>query len=75
MTKGDPAVKVKEYKRGDYFGERALLTKEKRAANIIVTSDSCIVLSLDRVTFTRLLGPLEDILRRNMDDYLKYTQE
>ena len=32
-----PAVQVLAYKRGDYFGERALLTNEARAANIIAT--------------------------------------
>lgn len=57
LGKGEP-TKVKEYERGNYFGERALLTSELRAANIVVTSESCIVLSLDRDTFIRLLGPL-----------------
>ena len=71
---GAEPVVVKEYVPGDYFGERALLTSESRAANILVTSDNCTVLSLERVTFNRLLGPLEEILRRNMDEYMKYTQ-
>ena len=65
---GAPPTVVKEYTPGDYFGERALLMDERRAANIVVTSDKACCLSLDRETFTRLLGPLEEILRRNMDD-------
>jgi cAMP-dependent protein kinase regulator len=64
---------VKEYERGQYFGERALLTNENRAASIRVTSDTCIVLSLERATFDRLLGSLNDILQRNMDEYNKYV--
>ena len=72
---GKPPVKVKDYKRGDYFGERALLTKDLRAANIVVTSDSCICLSLERDSFARLLGPLDDILRRNMDEYMKFASK
>jgi len=31
--------KVKDYQVGDYFGERALLTSETRAASIQVTSE------------------------------------
>ena len=57
LGQGEP-TKVKDYARGDYFGERALLTSELRAANIVVTSPECVVLSLDRDTFIRLLGPL-----------------
>lgn len=37
LEAGKPAQKVLSYKRGDYFGERALLTNEARAANIIAT--------------------------------------
>jgi len=35
---GYEPTKVKDYQKGDYFGERALLTSEFRAANIVVTS-------------------------------------
>lgn len=50
-----------------FFGERALLTNEPRAASIQVTSDTAEALALDRDSFNLLLGPLEDILRRGSD--------
>ena len=58
VTGGSEPVIVKEYEKGGYFGERALLTNEKRAANIIVTSSECACLSIEREAFTRLLGSL-----------------
>ena len=43
-----------------------------RAASIVASSDvDC--LSLERDTFKRLLGPLDDILKRNMEEYKKYA--
>eukprot|EP00823_Brevimastigomonas_motovehiculus_P005177 TRINITY_DN364_c1_g6_i1.p1 TRINITY_DN364_c1_g6~~TRINITY_DN364_c1_g6_i1.p1 ORF type:complete len:778 (-),score=258.93 TRINITY_DN364_c1_g6_i1:217-2550(-) len=53
---------VKEYKTGDYFGERALRTQEPRAATI-VTSDTSLCLKLDAQHFTDLMGPL-DVLEK-----------
>ena len=29
----------------------------------------CTVLAIDRATFKRILGPLDDIMRRNMETY------
>ena len=49
------------------------MTNENRAANIKVTSDTCVVLALERATFNRLLGNLDVILRRNMDEYNKFV--
>ena len=63
---------VMQYQAGTYFGERALLMNDLRAASIIATSDVQ-VLSLERATFKRLLGPLDDILRRNMEVYKKFA--
>jgi cAMP-dependent protein kinase regulator len=71
---GPEPTKVKDYMKGDYFGERALLTAEFRAANIVVTSDTCTCLSLEKKTFDRLLGSLDSILKRNMEEYLKFTK-
>lgn len=64
---------VMEYHSGQYFGERALITNDMRAANIIATSDNLRCLSLERDTFKRLLGPLDDLLKRNMDLYTKFS--
>lgn len=50
---------------GDYFGERALLTGEPRAANITASSN-CSTLCLSRENFEKTLGPLEGLIDRAM---------
>ena len=72
LEPGKAPVEVMAYKEGDYFGERALLKNEPRAANVIAKTDCCLV-SMDRHSVKRLLGPLEALLRRNFDLYEKYT--
>lgn len=62
---------VLTYKSGDYFGEIALLKNCVRQASVIATTD-CSVVYLDRMSFKRLIGPLDDILRRNFAKYEKY---
>jgi len=34
-----------------------------------------VVVSLERDTFKRVLGPLEEILKRNMDIYEEFTKK
>lgn len=67
------AEKVKDYNKGSYFGELALIKNEPRAASVIAKTD-CRLLSLDRMSFKRLLGPIENILKRNSDAYIKYIK-
>jgi cAMP-dependent protein kinase regulator len=67
----DKAKAVMSYKPGDYFGELALLRGEPRAANVIAQKE-CKLISLDRKSFKRLLGPIDKILQRNMNHYLNY---
>ena len=64
---------LKHYGPGDYFGEIALLMNAPRAANVQCVSERVKVVALDRGCFKRLLGPLDDILKRNMDSYLSMS--
>eukprot|EP00644_Phytophthora_capsici_P010163 jgi/Phyca11/571282/estExt2_Genewise1.C_PHYCAscaffold_410232 len=51
--------------RGSYFGEMALVLNEPRQANCIaVGAVDCYV--MDRVEFTKLLGPLRSLIDRQM---------
>ena len=68
----DKNVKVMDYKKGMYFGEIALLKNDTRQASIIATSDKVECLSIERETFNRILGPLSDLLKRNMVHYAKF---
>ena len=54
----------------DFFGERALLSTEKRAATVTAVKPTQLLV-LDRESFLRLLGPLEGILRREMQGYIE----
>lgn len=63
------------YGPGDYFGELALLDSEKgtRKATIVAVTD-LILMAVEKEGFTRLLGPLEEILKRNMKKYEKFVK-
>merc|ERR1719240_2015037 len=57
-TKGGKEVSER-LKRGDFFGELALLSSDKRAATVTSTMATT-VLYLGRAEFIRMLGPLSD---------------
>jgi cAMP-dependent protein kinase regulator len=58
---------VKHYKRGDFFGELALLDDKPRAASV-VSKTAVKVAKLGRDGFQRLLGPVEEIMRKEKYD-------
>ena len=71
LEPGKPPQQVLHYQAGDYFGERALLKNEPRAANIVAVTQLQVV-ALNRHSFKRLLGSIDDILKRNLDLYKQY---
>ena len=61
--------KVFQFKDNDYFGELALINNDKRQANIVVESTTGSLVSIDKNSFKRLLGPIEEIMKRNAGRY------
>ncbi|MSW65561.1 MAG: cyclic nucleotide-binding domain-containing protein [Actinobacteria bacterium] len=66
--KGDTKDKLKMLEAAAYFGERALLTDDKRNADIIAGAN-LVVLTMARNTFVKLLGPLATLMERSVNEY------
>jgi len=66
--KDGPSMEVKRYEKGGYFGELALIKNVPRASNVVAIGD-CVVVSIDRAAFVRLLGSQVEELRRGSAEY------
>lgn len=68
-------ILVKVYEPGDSFGELALLnaTSVRQASIFAITR--CTLLTIDKATFDRVLGPLRSIFEKRKDVYKKVTKE
>ena len=65
-------------KAGDFFGERALVKNDVRAATVEVVDGPMECLCLDREAFCLMLGPLAELMHRKIDeeyDGKTYTRE
>jgi len=70
VTKNGAQKQISTIEVGGYFGELALLTKNKRAATVIADGPVKVAF-LDAGAFERLLGPCKTIMQRNAKDYQK----
>ena len=59
-------VLVRTLISGDHFGELALIRDETRSLSVRAKTE-CKLLMLDRETFKRILGSIEDKLRKDYD--------
>merc|ERR1719174_2698034 len=64
-------IEVMQYSQGKYFGEIALLLGEPRKASIYALNGPCTCLYISRDTFHRVLGPLQDFMKTNIEKYAK----
>lgn len=61
-------VEVGRLTRGHYFGERALLTDENRAATVRALGDVKLGV-MARGAFNRLLGPCKEVMQAHLETY------
>ena len=65
---------LKEFESNDYFGEAPWFKSEQR--NYIVVADSdCTVFIISRIKFKRMVGSLENILKRKIDSHQKFMKK
>lgn len=65
---------VYKYKEGDYFGELSLLHDVKRQASVKAQTKVRLA-SIDRDSFKRIFGDMEDMLKKNEERYKVPEQE
>lgn len=66
ITAGGTKYEDIELGEGRHFGERALVTNEKRAANVVALTD-CKTLTIDKKTFLQVLGDYGSLVMRKQD--------
>ncbi|OQS05145.1 phosphatidylinositol-4-phosphate-5-kinase (PIPK-D1/GPCR-PIPK) [Thraustotheca clavata] len=62
---GAGALDDVELNEGSYFGERALIKDEPRAATVYAKTDVTLM-ALGRDVFTQVLGPLQELIKYNL---------
>lgn len=71
LRDGQPAneeVAIRTLQRGDYFGEQALIKEDKRTANVIAMAPGVECLTLDRDSFSQLIGDLCELREKDYGD-------
>lgn len=71
-NENEESIEVGRLGPSDYFGEIALLLDRPRAATVIAKGPlKCV--KLDRQRFERVLGPVSEILKRNISRYTSFV--
>ncbi|MCJ8746973.1 hypothetical protein PDJAM_G00147970 [Pangasius djambal] len=65
----EPQV-INTLQKGDYFGEKALISDDVRSANIIADEDGVECLVIDRETFTQTVGTFDE-LKKYLQGYVE----
>ncbi|CAH8653094.1 unnamed protein product [Schistosoma intercalatum] len=68
IDRTDETKEIRQLSDGEWFGERALYTCEKRSANVISAEGGVHLLSLDRSNFIYLIGDLNEFKSKTYDD-------
>lgn len=72
-TGSGEAIEAIRLGSGDYFGELALLTNKPRAATVAAVGHVKL-LRITKLHFDQVMGPCEQILKRNMETYTSYAK-
>ncbi|CAH1794635.1 unnamed protein product [Owenia fusiformis] len=65
---------IRMLKRGDYFGEKALLSEDRRTANVIALPPGVECLTVDRDSFNTLIGDLNELREKDYGDEARGAQ-
>ncbi|CAB4012003.1 cAMP-dependent kinase type II regulatory subunit-like isoform X1 [Paramuricea clavata] len=68
LGKGAESKEISVLKKGDYFGEMALVMNQPRSASVYAKGKAKCA-KLDVGAFERLLGPCMEIMKRNIENY------
>ena len=68
LGRGAESKEISVLKKGDYFGEMALVMNQPRSASVYAKSNAKCA-KLDVGAFERLLGPCMEIMKRNIEKY------
>ncbi|XP_071829351.1 cGMP-dependent protein kinase 1-like isoform X5 [Apostichopus japonicus] len=64
----DVPQEVRQLSKGEYFGEKALLSEDVRTANVIAGSDGCECLVVERSVFRELIGNMQELKDKDYGD-------
>lgn len=64
----DEPQEVRRLQKGDYFGEKALLSEDRRTANVIAESPGVECLVVERTAFKAVIGNLDELRKKDYGD-------